>query len=99
MIMYTPALRELIKLIVLEESSKKKIREADISDGKKVPWGCNEHVDDLRRRISEAEFWRDKYPRGSERRSHYRNVLNHLKSEMKSALKVNQSVLNEKDEV
>ena len=92
--MYTPALRELIKLLVLEEG---RIREAEITGDRRVPWGSDEHVADLEQRCADAEYWRNKYPRGSEKRSHYRNVLTHLKNELKSARKTNQT-LNEKDE-
>jgi len=92
--MYTPALRELIKLIVLEEG---RMREADIVGDRKVPWGSDEHVSDLERRCSDAEYWRNKHSRGSAKRSHYQTILSHLKNELKSARKTNQS-LNEKEE-
>lgn len=92
--MYTPALRELIKLIVLEEG---RIREADITGDRKVPWGSNDHVSDLEQRCIDAEYWRNKYPRGSAKRAHYQTVLTHLKNELKSARKTNQT-LNEKEE-
>jgi len=91
--MYTPALRELIKLIVLEEG---RIREADITGDRKVPWGCKDHISDLEQRFADAEYWRNKYPRGSAKRAHYQTILTHLKSELKSARKTNQA-LNEKD--
>lgn len=93
--MYTPSLRELIKLIILEEG---RIREADISGDRRVPWGCKDHVEDLERRISDAEYWRGKHPRGSVKRYHWGTVLRQLKEELKSAKKVAQKQLNEKDE-
>lgn len=92
--MYTNSLIEYIKLIVLKES---KLREAEISGDKRVPWGCDEHVSDLQNRISEAEYWKNKCPRGSEKRAHWRGVINSLKNELKSASKRNQA-LNEKDD-
>lgn len=93
--MYTPTLRELIKLIVLEEG---RIREADISGDRRVPWGCKDHVEDLENRISDAEYWRNKHPRGSVKRYHWGTVLRQLKEELKSAKKIAQRQLNEKDE-
>ena len=92
--MYTLALRELIKLIVLEEG---RMREADIAGDRKVPWGSDDHVSDLEKRCSDAEYWRSKHAKGSAKRSHYQTVLSHLKNELKSARKTNQA-LNEKDE-
>jgi len=91
--MYTPALRELIKLLILDES---KIREAEITGDRRVPWGSEEHISDLEHRCSDVEYWRNKHPRGSAKRSHYQSILSDLKNELKSARKKNQS-LNEKD--
>jgi len=87
-------LKEYIKLLIKES----RIREADISGDKKVPWGSDEHISDLQQRVAQVEYWRNKYPRGSEKRAHYRNILAHLKNELKSAQKVNQPSLNRKDE-
>ena len=92
--MYTPALRELIKLIMLDEG---RMREADIAGDRRVPWGSDDHIADLEQRCSDAEYWRNKYPRGSAKRSHYQTILSHLKNELKSARRTNQS-LNEKEE-
>ena len=94
--MYTPALRELIKLIVLEEG---RIREAEISGDRKVPWGCKDHIDDLEKRVVDAEYWRNKHPRGSAKRYHWGTVLKQLKEELKSARKTaEQKQLHEKEE-
>lgn len=87
-------LKECIKLLIIEA---KKLREADITGDKKVPWGSDEHVADLEKRTTDAEYWRNKYPRGSAKRAHYQTVLSHLKNELKSARKTNQA-LNEKEE-
>ena len=94
--MYTPALRELIKLIVLQEG---RLREAEISGDRRVPWGSKEHIDDLEQRCSDAEYWRGKFPRGSAKRDHYGNILKHLKNELKSAKKTaEKNQLQEKEE-
>ena len=92
--MYTLALRELIRIIVLEEA---RVREADIAGDRKVPWGSDENVSYLEKRCSDAEYWRNKHAKGSAKRSHYQTVLSHLKNELKSARKTNQA-LNEKEE-
>ena len=80
--MYTFALRELIKLIALDEG---RIREADITGDKKVPWGSDDHVADLERRIGELTIWRDKQRRGSESRANYSRLISRLKAELSSA--------------
>ena len=98
--MYTLALREYVRLLMVESLNEGKLREAEISGNRKVPWGCEDHINDLGQRVANAEYWRNKYPRGSEKRSHYRNILAYLKNELKSAKRVaNQIALNEKDEV
>ena len=53
-------------------------------------WGSDDHVADLEARCSDAAYWRDKYPKGSERRGHFRNVYNTLRKELQSAKKRNQ---------
>jgi len=73
---------EYIQLLV-----EKKIREADISDGQKAKWGSRKHISDLKRRLKEAEYWRDKQKKGSEKRAHYRNVVNDIKRQLKAAIK------------
>jgi len=92
--MYLLALRELIKLIVLQEG---RIREADITGDQKVPWGSKEHISDLEKRCLDAEYWRNKYPRGTVKRYQWGNVLRQLKEELKSAKKTAQQ-LHEKEE-
>lgn len=93
--MTTPMLQELIKLIILQES---RIREAEITGDRKVPWGSEDHVSDLEKRCASVEYWRNKYPRGSAKRDHYGTVLKHLKNELKSARKTaQQKQLHEKD--
>jgi len=80
--MYLPSLIEYIKLVALQEA---KIREADITGDIKVPWGSNEHIADLERRIEELSKWRDKQRRSSEARANYSRLIAKLKSELSSA--------------
>ena len=97
--MYTPSLREYIKLVILSENRKSKIREVDISGDRKVPHGCDAHIKDLEERIKEIEYWRDKTPRRSVKRYHWITVLRQLREELRSAKRANQNAINEKDEV
>ena len=90
--MYTPTLRELIKLIVIEEG---RLREAEVSGDRKVPWGSDEHVFDLERRIADLSNWRDKQKRGSESRANYSRLISKLKSELSSARKQNAKMKDE----
>jgi hypothetical protein len=88
-------LKEYIRLIL----SEARIKEADISGDRRVPWGCSDHIEDLERRVSDAEYWRGKHPRGSVKRYHWGTVLKHLKEELKSAKKTaDQKQLQEKEE-
>jgi hypothetical protein len=73
-------LLEYIRLIV-----EKKIREADISEGEKAEWGSKKHIEDLEKRLKDAEYWRDKQRKGSEKRAHYREVVNDIKRQLTSA--------------
>jgi len=75
-------LREFVELLV-----EKKIREADVSDGSKVKWGSRKHVSDLKRRLKDAEYWRDKQKKGSEKRAYYKGVVNDIKRQLRNALK------------
>ena len=75
-------LREFIELIV-----ERKIREADVSDGSRVPHGSSKHVKDLEARIKSLVQWRDKQRRGSEQRANYSRLIQRLKSELNSALR------------
>jgi hypothetical protein len=80
--MSTEILREFVELLV-----EKKIREADVSDGSKVKWGSRKHVSDLKRRLKDAEYWRDKQKKGSEKRAYYKGVVNDIKRQLRNALK------------
>lgn len=87
------ALREFIELVV------EGTRRAQLSGDRTAEWGCDDHVNDLELRVADASYWRDKHPRGSEKRSHYKNVLTHLKRELQSARRTQQKKLNEKQKV
>lgn len=78
----TSAIVEFVQLIL-----EKRIREADVSDGSKAKWGSKKHVADLKRRLKEAEYWRDKQKKGSEKRAYYKGVVNDIKRQLKNALK------------
>lgn len=69
-------------------------RQAHLTGDRSADWGSQDHIDDLEGRCADAAYWRDKCPKGSERRSHYRSIYNQLKRELQSAKKKNQ--LNEK---
>jgi hypothetical protein len=73
---------------------ERKMKQALLSGDRTSEWGSDDHVADLEARCSDAAYWRDKYPQGSEKRGHYRNVYNHLRKELQSAKKKNQ--INEK---
>lgn len=61
------------------------MREADVSDGSRVPHGSKKHVKDLEARIASLTTWRDKQKRGSESRANYSRLISRLKSELASA--------------
>jgi hypothetical protein len=73
-------LDEFIELVV-----ERKMREADISDGSRVPHGSTKHIKDLEVRIADLSRWRDKQRRGSEARANYSRLISRLKSELSSA--------------
>lgn len=73
---------------------ERQVKQAHLSGDRTSEWGSEDHISDLELRCADAAYWRDKYPKGSERRGHYRNVYNTLKRELQSAKKKNQ--LNEK---
>lgn len=66
-----------------------RIRETDITDGTRVPFGSPEHITDLEMRISDLERWRDRQRRGSEARANYARLISALKRELRSAVRVN----------
>lgn len=78
-----------VKLVVEAQT-----KQAHLSGDRTTDWGSKEHIDDLEARCADAAYWKEKYPRGSERRSHYRNIYSQLKRELQSAKKKQQ--INEK---
>jgi len=84
----------LVKYIqtIFEESH---MREADITGGKKAPWGSKKHLKDLETRIAELTSWRDKQRKGSENRANYSRLINKLKAEYKSAKRHSEKQLQE----
>ncbi len=93
--MHFSVIKEYIRLTLTES----KLREAEISGDRKVPWGCQDHIYDLENRVLDAEYWRNKHPRGSVKRYHWGTVLRQLKEELKSAKRTaQQRQLHEKDE-
>jgi len=78
-------LDEFIGLVV-----ERKMREADVSDGSRVPHGSSKHIKDLETRIADLTRWRDKQRKGSEARANYTRVIQRLKAELTSARKANE---------
>ena len=64
---------------------EKRIREADVTGDKKVPFGSKEHISDLKMRIADLEKWRNNQRKGSEARANYSRLISRLRSELKSA--------------
>lgn len=75
------ALSAYVRLIISEQ----RVREADVSDGSRVPHGSSKHVKDLESRIAGLVQWRDKQKRGSEARANYSRLVSRLKGELASA--------------
>lgn len=73
---------EFVELVL-----ERRMREADTSDGSKVPHGSSKHVKDLTVRIDDLMKWRNKQPRGSEARANYSRLIQKLKAELTSANK------------
>lgn len=83
--MKTTDLRSLVRTIL-----EARIRETDITDGTRVPFGSPEHVTDLEMRISDLERWRDRQRRGSEARANYARLIGALKRELRAAYRANE---------
>lgn len=62
-----------------------RLRETDITDGSRVPFGSKKHIADLETRIVDLERWRDRQRRGSESRANYARLISRLRSELRSA--------------
>jgi len=77
--------RRLLHRFITMMLAEGRLREADISDGSRVPWGSDEHIGDLESRISDMSSWRDRQKKGSEARANYSRIVQRLKTELKSA--------------
>ena len=88
-------LEAYVKLVV-----EAKVRQVHLSGDRTAEWGSDEHISDLETRVTDAAYWRDKHPKGSERRGHYRNIYSTLKRELQSAKKrqINEKQKNKRDE-
>lgn len=74
-------LREVIKGMIEEA----RIRETDVTDGSRVPFGSAEHMTDLEMRIADLARWRDRQRHGSEARANYARLIARLRAELRSA--------------
>lgn len=74
-------LKKYIELVV-----EKRLREADVTDGK-AEWGSDKHVEDLKNRIEDLIKWRDKQRKGTEARANYARLVTRLRAELKSAMR------------
>ena len=80
--MSTEIIKEYVQLII-----ESRIREADVTGGEKVPFGSEQHIADLQKRILDLKLWRDKQRRGSEARANYSRIISRLNAELRSAKK------------
>ena len=76
-------LRSYVSVLV-----EKRLREADVSDGSRVPVGSRKHIKDLESRISDLIRWRDKEKKGSESRANYSRLVSKLRSQLKAAQRI-----------
>lgn len=76
-------LKQFISLVL-----ERRLREADVTDGK-ADWGSDEHVADLKTRIEDLAKWRDRQRKGTEARANYARLIARLRSELKSAERAN----------
>lgn len=64
---------------------ERKMREADLVDGTKAPWGSPQHVKELETSVRDLEHHRKQQRRGSDARATYGRALQRLKAQLKSA--------------
>lgn len=83
-------LKNYIRMLV-----ESRIRETDITDGSRVPFGSKKHVADLEFRIADLERWRDRQRRGSEARANYARLIGRLRSELRAASRYSERVAAE----
>lgn len=75
----------LLKSFIATVIEEGRMREADVSDGTKVPWGSKQHVLDLQKRITDLTAWRNRQKKGTEARANYSRLISRLKGELNSA--------------
>lgn len=86
-------LKEYVELVI-----EKRLREADVTDGK-AQWGSDEHIADLKYRIEDLIKWRDRQRKGTESRANYARLVARLRAELKSAERMNAKLkVSEEDE-
>lgn len=73
-----------------------RLREADISDGSRVPVGSDRHIKDLEGRIADLVRWRDKEKKGTENRANYSRLINRLRSQLRVAQRIAQKSMESK---
>jgi hypothetical protein len=78
---------KLLKAFIEELVQEARVKEAEISGGKVVPWGDERHIVDLEARIAELSRWRDRQKKGSEHRALYARLISRLRAELASARK------------
>lgn len=75
-------LREYVELIIEKRLSE---TEVQVSDGKNVPFGHDDHVKDLEAGIADMARRRDAQRRGSEARATFARAIHRMKNELKAA--------------
>ena len=58
-------------------------------DGRMVPFGCDDCVEDIGARIQDAAYERDSCPGRTDSREHYNGILKVLRRKLRRANKVN----------
>lgn len=84
------ALRQYIRTLV-----ESRLRETDVTDGSRVPFGSKSHLEDLDMRITDLERWRDRQRRGSEARANYSRLISRLRSELRAAQRYSERIATE----
>lgn len=86
-------LRNQIRKIIYEVNKSKQLPETHLTiTGKKVPFGCDECVQDIEYRIEDAKKRRDSCEHRTDSREHYNGILKVLRRELRGARKVNDAI-------
>lgn len=78
-------LKELVSRIV--EGKLREMEDIEISDGRYVKYGSNEHLEDIDKCIADMTRIRNRHKKGSAARENYSRALSRLKVEREKALK------------